>query len=48
VVAVLVAGFNGVVQIAFLVAYPLGAVAIMVVSAIVIWAVVRHGGEARV
>jgi hypothetical protein len=48
VVAVLVAGFNGVVQLAFLVAYPLGAVVIMVVSAIVIWAVVRHGAEARV
>ncbi|MFR9801969.1 hypothetical protein ACL02T_06650 [Pseudonocardia sp. RS010] len=45
VVAVLVAGFNGVVQLAFLVAYPVGATVILVVSALVVWAVVRHGAE---
>jgi hypothetical protein len=43
VVAVLVAGFNGIVQLAFLGAYPVGAVLIMVVVAVVIWTVVRHG-----
>jgi hypothetical protein len=48
VVAVLVAGFNGLVQLAFLAAYPVGAVLIMVVSAVVIWTVVRHGDAARV
>jgi hypothetical protein len=48
VVAVLVAGFNGIVQLAFLLAYPVGAVLIMLLSALVIWTVVRHGGEARV
>ena len=48
VVAVLVAGFNGIVQLAFLAAYPVGAVLIRVVSAIVIWTVVRHGDAARV
>jgi hypothetical protein len=47
VVAVLVAGFNGLVQLAFLAAYPVGAVLIMVVSAVVIWTVVRHGDAAR-
>ena len=48
VVAVLVAGFNGIVQLAFLAAYPVGAVLIMVVSAVVIWTVLRHGDAARV
>ena len=48
VVAVLVAGFNGVVQLAFLAAYPVGAVLIMVLSALVIWTVVKHGDAARV
>jgi hypothetical protein len=48
VVTVLVAGLNGVVQLAFLAAYPVGAVLIMLVSATVIWAVVRHGAEAQV
>jgi len=40
VVAVLVAGFNGIVQLAFLAAYPVGAVLIMVVAAVVIWTVI--------
>lgn len=48
VVAVLVAGFNGVVQLAFLAAYPFGAVLIMVVAAVVIWTVVKHGDATRV
>lgn len=48
VVAVLVAGFNGVVQLAFLAAYPVGAVLIMMLAAIVIWTVVKHGDAARV
>ena len=48
VVAVLVAGFNGVVQLAFLGAYPVGAVLIMIASALVIWTVVKHGDAARV
>ena len=48
VVAVLVAGFNGVVQLAFLAAYPVGAILIMVVCALMIWTVVRHGDAARV
>ena len=48
VAAVLVAGFNGVVQLAFLAAYPVGAVLIMIVSALVIWTVVKHGDAARV
>ena len=48
VVAVLVAGFNGVVQLAFLAAYPVGAVLIMIVSAVVIWTVIKHGDAARV
>jgi len=47
VVAVLVAGFNGVVQLAFLAAYPVGAVLIMVLAAVVIWTVVKHGDAAR-
>jgi hypothetical protein len=48
VVAVLVAGFNGVVQLAFLAAYPVGAILIMIVSALVIWTVIKHGDAARV
>ena len=48
VVAVVVAAFNGVVQLAFLAAYPVGAVLIMLVAATVIWIVVRHGDAARV
>jgi hypothetical protein len=48
VVAVLVAGFNGVVQLAFLAAYPVGAILIMVVCALMIWTVIRHGDAARV
>ena len=47
-VAVLVAGFNGVVQLAFIAAYPVGAILIMVVCALMIWTVVRHGDAARV
>ena len=48
VVAVLVADFNGVVQLAFLPAYPVGAVLIMIISALVIWTVIKHGDAARV
>ena len=48
VVAVLVAGFNGVVQLAFLAAYPVGAILIMVVAAVVIWTIVKHGDATRV
>jgi hypothetical protein len=48
VVAVLVAAFNGIVQLAFLAAYPVGAVVIMVVAAAVIWTIVRHGDATRV
>ena len=48
VVAVLVAGFNGIVQLAFLAAYPVGAVLIMAVSAAVIWTIVKHGDATRV
>ena len=48
VVAVLVAGFNGVVQLAVLAAYPVGAVLIMIVAAVVIWTVVKHGDATRV
>ena len=48
VVAVLVAGANGLVQLAFLTAYPVGAVLIMILSALVIYTVVRHGDAARV
>jgi hypothetical protein len=48
VVAVLVAGFNGVVQLAFLAAYPVGALLIMALAALIIYAVVRHGADARV
>ena len=43
VVAVVVAGFNGIVQLAFLAAYPVGAILIMVVAAAVIWTIVKHG-----
>jgi len=48
VVAVVVAGFNGIVQLAFLAAYPVGAVLIMAVSAAVIWTIVKHGDATRV
>jgi hypothetical protein len=48
VVAVLVAGFNGVVQLAFIAAYPVGAVLIMILSVVVIWTVIKHGDAARV
>lgn len=48
VVAVLVAGFNGIVQLAFLAAYPVGAILIMVVAAVVIWTIVKHGDATRV
>jgi hypothetical protein len=48
VVAVLVAGFNGIVQLAFLAAYPVGAILIMVVAAAVIWTIVKHGDATRV
>ncbi|GAA1264853.1 hypothetical protein GCM10009609_30070 [Pseudonocardia aurantiaca] len=48
VVAVLVAGLNGIVQLAFLAAYPVGAILIMVVAAVVIWTVVVHGDATRV
>jgi hypothetical protein len=48
VVAVLVAGLNGVVQLAFVAAYPVGAILIMLVAVFVIYAVVRHGSEAQV
>jgi hypothetical protein len=48
VAAVLVAGFNGVVHLAFLAAYPVGAILIMIASALVIWTVLNHGDAARV
>jgi hypothetical protein len=48
VVAVVVAGVNGVVQLAFLTAYPVGAVLIIVVCVLMIWTIVRHGDAARV
>jgi hypothetical protein len=48
VVAVLVAGFSGVVHLAFLAAYPVGAILIMIASALVIWTVLNHGDAARV
>jgi hypothetical protein len=48
VVAVLVAGFNGIVQLAFLAAYPVGAILIMAVSAAVIWTIVKHGNATLV
>ncbi|WP_433505427.1 DUF7144 family membrane protein [Pseudonocardia halophobica] len=44
VVAILVAGFNGVVQLAFLAAYPVGAGAILLLCVGIVWTVVRHGG----
>ena len=47
-VAVLVAGFNGIMQPAFLAAYPVGAILIMVVAAVVIWTIVKHGDATRV
>lgn len=47
-VAVAVAGLNGVVQLAFVAAYPVGAILIMVVAALVIWTVLRHGDAALV
>ncbi|HWM01513.1 MAG TPA: hypothetical protein VNP92_04170 [Actinophytocola sp.] len=47
-IAVLVAGSNGIIQLAFLAAYPVGAVLIMVVAVVVIWTVVKHGDAARV
>jgi hypothetical protein len=47
-VAIAVAGLNGVVQLAFIAAYPVGAILIMVVAALVIWTVVRHGDSALV
>jgi hypothetical protein len=46
--AVLVAGLNGVVQLAFVAAYPVGAILIMLIAVSVIYAVVRHGSEAQV
>jgi hypothetical protein len=48
VVAVLVAGFNGIVQLAFLAADPVGAILIMVVAAVVVWTIVKHGDATRV
>jgi hypothetical protein len=48
VVAVVVAGLNGVIQLAFLAADPIGAVLIMVAATVVIWTVVKHGDAARV
>ena len=48
VVAVLVAGFSGVAHLAFLAAYPVGAILIMIASALVIWTVLNHGDAARV
>jgi hypothetical protein len=48
VVAVLVAGFNGVAHLAFLATYPVGAILIMIASALVIWTVLNHGDAARV
>lgn len=43
VVAILVAGFNGIVQLAFLAAYPVGAILILLLCVGIIWTVVRHG-----
>jgi hypothetical protein len=48
VVAVVVAGFNGIVQLAFLAAYPVGAILVMLVAAVVIWTIVKHGDATRV
>jgi hypothetical protein len=48
VVAVVVAGLNGIIQLAFLTADPIGAVLIMVAATVVIWTVVKHGDAARV
>jgi hypothetical protein len=48
VIAVLVAGLNGVVQFAFIAAYPVGAILIMIVAGLVIYVVVRHGSEAQI
>jgi len=48
VVAVVVAAANGLVQLAFLAAYPVGAILIMLGCAAVIAIVVRHGDSARV
>jgi hypothetical protein len=48
VVAVVVAGVNGIVQLAFLAAYPLGAILVMLVAAVVIWTMVNHGDATRV
>lgn len=47
VVTVVVAGLNALVQLAFVSAYPFGAVLIMVLGVVVIWAVVVHGDEVR-
>lgn len=44
IVAILVAGFNGLVQLAFLAAYPVGAIAILLLCVSIIWTVVHHGG----
>ncbi len=48
VVAVLVAGSNGIVQLAFVAADPVGAILIIVVAAVVIWTIVKHGDATRV
>jgi hypothetical protein len=48
VVAVLVAGFNGIVQLAFLAAFPVGAILIMAVSVVAIWTIAKHGDATRV
>ena len=48
VVAVLVAGINGIVQLAFLAAYPVGAILIIAVAVVVIWTIVKHGDATRV
>ncbi len=46
-VTVVVAALNALVQFAFISAYPFGAVLIMILGVIVIWAVLVHGHEVR-
>ncbi len=47
IVTVVVAALNALVQLFFLAAYPVGAVLIMALGVLVIWAVLVHGGELR-
>ncbi|MEU4253346.1 hypothetical protein AB0F15_38720 [Amycolatopsis sp. NPDC026612] len=45
VVAVALAGFNALAQLAFLSAYPIGCVIVIALDVLVIWAVIVHGDE---